>query len=125
MARQSGFTNLPPVNSQGMDRENPPIQAEERRREHTHRPVESYRTPFFVLFFRRNEGGKEQELEYEPLEFPLLDQASPLLERFPEIVYGRFLGFALIISGRPQNSCRFHLIYYLVYVRLFQYPTAA
>jgi Tn3 transposase DDE domain len=29
------------------------------------------------------------------------------------MVYGQFLCFALIISGRPQNSCRFHLIYYL------------
>jgi MoaA/NifB/PqqE/SkfB family radical SAM enzyme len=34
------------------------------------------------------------------------------LSRFPEIVSGRFLSFALIISGRPQNLCRFHLIYY-------------
>ena len=33
------------------------------------------------------------------------------LERFLLCLLGRFLYFALILSGTPQNSCRFDLIY--------------
>jgi hypothetical protein len=40
-------------------------------------------------------------------------QPSARCERLSQAMNGRFLCFAPIFSASPQNSCRFHLIYYL------------
>src|SRR5512135_3379538 len=64
-------------------------------------------------FFRGDGCGESSKCALSfPLEFTKTMQDNPLLERLSQAMNGRFLGFAPIFSGSPQNSCRFHLIYY-------------
>jgi hypothetical protein len=62
-------------------------------------------------FFAEMKEGRNKNWSTNHLNYQFSIKPARWLSRFPEIVSGRFLCFALIFSRSPQNLCRFHLIY--------------